>query len=169
MISTDINTHTTSFKSTKYLRDYLGGNIIINNKFKKQQIINKIVRCFPCYSRESNMCCKQVTNSSLFASRKNKKLLTCSITLIAKANTPFNKRLNNHRSNVSYPNAIPVCRHFTQNNHQFNNRAKFTLIGTTTNRDKPTEVIQDNLKKHKNFCINTLKTLHRHSFKLILN
>ena len=68
---------------------------------------------------------------------------------------------NNHQSNVSHPNATPpVCRHFAQSKHDFNTHAKFTLIETITNRNNPTEVIQDILRKRENFWINTLETLY---------
>ena len=33
------------------------------------------------------------------------------IQYVDKAETPFDIRLNNHRSDVSDPNAIPACRH----------------------------------------------------------
>ena len=48
--------------------------------------------------------------------------------------------LNNHRSDVSDPNAIPACLHFAQSNRDFNIHAKFTLIETITDKNKPTEV-----------------------------
>lgn len=44
-----------------------------------------------------------------------------------------------------------TSRHFTENNDQFKNHAKFTLIEGITNRGKAIEVIQDILKKRKNF------------------
>ena len=58
----------------------------------------------------------------------------CKTQYIGKTETSFNIRLNNHRSDVSDPNAIPACRRFTQNNHQFKSYAKFTVIETNTNK-----------------------------------
>ena len=57
----------------------------------------------------------------------------CKTQYIGKTETSFNIRLNNHRSDVSDPNAIPACRCFTQNNHQFKSYAKFTVIEQKTN------------------------------------
>ena len=59
------------------------------------------------------------------------------IQYFGKAETPFNICLNNHRLNASDPNPIPACHHFTQNNLQFSNHVKFTLIETITNRSIP--------------------------------
>ena len=86
-----------------------------------------------------------------------------------KAETPFKIRLNNHRSDVSYPDSIPACHHFAQSYHDFNTHAKFTLIETITNRNNPTEVIQDILKKRENFWTNTLETLQHHGLNQELN
>ena len=61
--------------------------------------------------------------------------------------------LNNHRSDVSDPNVIPVCLHFAQSNRDFNIHAEFTLFETITNKNKPTEVIQDIQRKRINFYI----------------
>ena len=77
--------------------------------------------------------------------------------------------LNNHRSDASDPNVIPACRHFAQSNHDFNTHAKFTLIETIKNGNKPAEVIQDILRKRKNFWINRLETLHPHGLNQELN
>ena len=100
------------------------------------------------------MCYKQVTNTSSFASHRNKKyfmifhnlngkrkcliyLMKCTLCkaqYVGKTEKPFNIRLNNHRSDVSDPNAIPACRRLTQNNHQLKNHAKSTVIETNTNK-----------------------------------
>ena len=72
---------------------------------------------------------------------------------ISPAETPFNIQLNNHRSDVSDSNVIPASRQFVQSNHDFNTHAKFTQIERIKNGNKPTEVIQDILRKRKNFWI----------------
>ena len=81
---------------------------------------------------------------------------------IGKAETPFNTCLNNHRPDVSDPNAIPSCRHFAQSNHDFKIYTQFTLIDTKKNRNKPTNAIQNVLRKRKSFYINIITTLHSH-------
>ena len=82
----------------------------------------------------------------------------CKIQYVRIAETPCNIRSNNHRADVSDPNAIPDCSQMTY--------AKLTLIETKINRNKPTDVI---LRKHKNFWINTLETLHPHCLNQELN
>ena len=45
-----------SFKKTQNLGDLLRGNTMVNDKVKKQQIINKTGRFYSFYNRKSNMC-----------------------------------------------------------------------------------------------------------------
>ena len=52
----------------------------------------------------------------------------CRIQYIGKSETEFNIRLNNHRRNVFRQNAQHVDQHFKLPNHNFNQRARFTLI-----------------------------------------
>ena len=81
---------------------------------------------------------------------------------IGKAETPFNTCLNNHRPDVSDPNAILSCHRFAQSNHDFKIYTQFTLIDTKKNRNKPTNAIHNVLRKRKNFYINVITTLHSH-------
>ena len=69
-------------------------------------------------------------------------------------------------SDVSDSDAIPACCHFTRSNHDFNTLAKFTLIETITNKNASNEVIQDIIRKHEKFWINTLETLYPHGQEL---
>ena len=80
------------------------------------------------------------------------------IKYVGKPETPFNIRLNNHRSDVSDPNTILSCCHFAQSNHDFNNHTQLTTIETIANRNKPTGTIQDALRKRGKFWIITLNT-----------
>ena len=50
-----------------------------------------------------------------------------------------------------------------------NTHAKFTLIETIKNGNKTTEVIQDILRKLKNFSINRLENLPPHGLNQVLN
>ena len=144
-----------SFKRTKKLRDLLGGNTMVNDKVKKQQIINKTGRFYPCYNRKNNMCCKQVTNTSSSQATKTESplfhnlnckdkyliyLMECTLCRtqnVGKAEKPLTIGPNNHIPDVSDQNAILTYRHFTQINNKFNNYDKFTLIEIITNRYKP--------------------------------
>ena len=57
---------------------------------------------------------------------------------VRKVETLFNTCLNNHQSDVPNPNAIATSCHFARSNHDFKTHAKFKLIETTTNKNKPT-------------------------------
>ena len=52
----------------------------------------------------------------------------CKIQYVEKAETEFNIRLNNHRTDVGKPDAILASHHFLGKNHNFNTHAKFILI-----------------------------------------
>ena len=65
---------------------------------------------------------------------------------VGKAEISFDILLNNHRKDISDPNAILVFRHFTQNGHNSNFQAKSTLIETITDRSKPLEIVKELLR-----------------------
>ena len=94
---------------------------------------------------------------------------THKVSKISPAETPFNIHLNNHQSEVSDTNVILACRRFAQSNHDFNTDAKFTLIERIKNGNKPTEVVQDILRKHKNILDYWSDTLHHHGQNQELN
>ena len=54
----------------------------------------------------------------------------CKIQYVGKAETPFNVPLKNHGKDDDGNNskAIPTSIHFKQNDHNFNEHAKFSLI-----------------------------------------
>ena len=59
-------------------------------------------------------------------------------TIVGNTKTAFNERLNKHRSDTVHPSptTIPADLHFTSNQHNFDNDAKFAII----------EEIRDNQK-----------------------
>ena len=77
---------------------------------------------------------------------------------VSKAETLFIIQLNNYRLDISNLNAIPACCHFAYGNHNFNIHSKFTLI-KTINRKNVKDIIQDILRRCKNFWITTLETM----------
>ena len=78
-------------------------------------------------------------------------------------------RLNNYRKDVWKPDAIPESRHFSDKNHNFNTRAKFTLIEQICHIDIDKEKNKGRLKQKKNFWILTLETLMPKSLNQELN
>ena len=96
----------------------------------------------------------------------------CKIQYVAKAETPFNIRLNNHRkdANGNNPKAIPASIHFKQPGHNFNKHAKFTVIeqiNNTINTDIDT--IKIRLKGREDFWILKLDTLTQKGLDQELN
>ena len=65
----------------------------------------------------------------------------CKIQYVGKAQTPYNIRSKNHRLDVSDPNATPAQQSSISQPRQIH------LHQSIDKRDKPTEVIQDILKK----------------------
>ena len=49
-----------------------------------------------------------------------------------KIQDPFYLRLNNHGKDVNNAKTIPACNHFNRQDHNFMERAKFTLIEQLT-------------------------------------
>ena len=78
-------------------------------------------------------------------------------------------RLNNYRKDVWKPDAIPESRHFSDKNHNFNTRAKFTLIEQICHIDIDKEKNKGRLKQRENFWILTLETLMPKSLNQELN
>ena len=83
----------------------------------------------------------------------------CNKQYIGKAETAFNIRLNNHRKDTKDPNAILVCRHFQQQGHCFNCRAKFIIRDKLVNTSSFKDVLPERLIQRENFWIQKLKIL----------
>ena len=81
------------------------------------------------------------------------------IQYVGKAETAFNRRLNNHMEDVNNPKPIPADLHFRKPGH-FNLHAKLKLIKQVSNihaTDKETLKLQ--LKRREDFWIQKLETL----------
>jgi len=178
-----------AFKRNVNLKQLIGSNVIENNKVMRKSKTNKIGKCQPCFSSTKNLCCNHVCNTTTFKSNQTNRIfklfhrlncrskyliyllecIKCKKQYVGKAETPFNIRLNNHRKDVSKPNAIPACKHFAQNNHIFKEHARFTLIEQLNYTNISKETITSRLKERENFWIQTLKTLHPFGLNQELN
>ena len=84
----------------------------------------------------------------------------CKIQYVAKVETAFNIRLNNHKKDVNNPKSITANLHFRKPGHSFDLHAKFTLIEQLSNihtTDK--ETLKFRLKRREDFWIQKLETL----------
>ena len=84
----------------------------------------------------------------------------CKIQYVAKVETAFNIRLNNHKKDVNNPKSILADFHFRKPEHSFNFHAKFTLIEQLSNThitDK--ETLKFRLKRREDLWIQKLETL----------
>ena len=87
------------------------------------------------------------------------------------AETQFSLRLNNHRKDARKPspNAIPVSKHFHDNEHNFMRDAKVTIVEQIKNINKTTSEKRTLLMRRENFWINKLQTLWPEGFNKDLN
>ena len=93
----------------------------------------------------------------------------CLIQYIGKSETEFNIRLNNHRKDVNRQNATQEDQHFKLPNRNFNQHARFTLIGPLENMKIDKDLATLLLKKREDVWTETLKTLHPYSWNAELN
>jgi len=167
-----------AYRKNRNLKQIIGGNFLSESKLLKNVRTNTQGECKPCLQRKT-LCCKQVMKTKEFKSHINNRVfkifhkvncksrnviylmecIKCKIQYVGKAETPLNLRINNHRKDVANPNAIPVCKHFAQPAHKFNDHAKFTIIEQLKDQDISKETITTRLKERENFWIKTLETL----------
>ena len=131
------------------LNELIGGNRIFKNKVvhKNTKKPKQSGHCSPSLSRRSNLCCKQVKEPKTFESYRTKEtfqifhnltcesenliyLLQCRIwqlQYVGKSETPFNILLNNHRKDAKSEALILACKHFNEQNHDFQQNAEFNV------------------------------------------
>ena len=154
------------------------GNRIFENKVVRENIkqLKQSGHCSPCLSRLKNLCCKQVKQTKTFQSYKKKETFQlfhnitcksekrisllqchlCQLQYVGKSETPFNIRLNNHRKDAEWEASILACKHFNEQNHNFQQHAKFTL----TDQIKKQTTVEETrtlLKWKENFWVFKLK------------
>ena len=59
--------------------------------------------------------------------------------------------MNNHREDVKKADAIIGCKHFRQENHDFNKHTKLTIIDQLTNTSKSDETLTQRIIERENF------------------
>ena len=79
--------------------------------------------------------------------------------------------MNKHRSDTVHPSpiTIPADLHFTSNQYNFDNNAKFTIIEEIKGQSKIPEEKDQILLQHENFWINKLRTLKPNGLNQELN
>ena len=77
--------------------------------------------------------------------------ILCNKQYVGKAETKFDKRLNNYRKDVKKVDAILTCKHFQQESHIFNKHAKFIIIDQLTNTSKSKETLTQRLIEKESF------------------
>ena len=138
-------------------------------------------KCCPCKSRKNTMSSDRSRPLDILQATKSSKILPvranflctlctlCKFKYVGKSEISFNLGLNNNRSDIFDRNTIPACRHFVQDKYRFNRHAKFTLIESITNTNKPRKALQELLKRQENFWIKPLETLQPHGMYHELN
>ena len=82
--------------------------------------------------------------------------------------TEFNKRLNNHRKDITKKNSIAASSQSDIEGYNFNTHAKFIRIEQLNQTNMDTLILEKRLKIRENFLILKLETLHP-SLKLEMN
>ena len=72
---------------------------------------------------------------------------------VAKSETLFNIRLNNHRKAVKDPKVILADKYFPKKDHRFNEHAIFTITNRLTNINLDKEILRESLIERENFWI----------------
>ena len=125
-----------AFHKNKSLLYILCKHKVVDNKLANKKI--KIGRCKSCFTRNNNLCCKQMADTNYFTNRKTGKrfnilhnlncksknliyLIECTLCnfkpYIGKCETPSNLCRNNHRIDSTKENAINVEKHFSEPGH----------------------------------------------------
>ena len=83
----------------------------------------------------------------------------CQLQYVGKSETPFNICLNNYGKNAKSEASILACKHFNEQNHDFQQHAEFSLI-EQIKKQTTTEETRTLLKQRENFWVLKLKTLY---------
>ena len=180
-----------AYRRNRNLKDLIGQTTIQNNKVQRNKKNTQKGKCRPCLTKSNNLCCRQVKSATTFKSQQTNRSFDifhntncrssfviylmecriCHIQYVGKTETSFNVRLNNHRNNAynPKPDTIPACKHFTDQQHDFNRDAKFTIIEQLTDLNKTREQKHATILKRENFWIQKLKTLKPNGLNQELN
>ena len=181
-----------AYKRNKNLRQYIGQTTISQNKVRRNTIDQHISPkgvCRPCNTKVGNLCCKQIRETKEFVSRTTNERFVirhnvncksthliyllectrCKIQYVGKCETQLNIRINNHRKDIKSINAIPICKHFNDENHSFNEDARFTIIEQLNNTNEAKAILTERLKRREDFWIKKLKTMRPDGLNTELN
>ena len=171
-----------AYKRCPNLRDFLGSNTVENNRVKRKQKQSKEGQSKLCLTRDGNLYCTQIVNTSTFKNNVTNRTyniyhnltcksryiiyvmecVLCNLQYVGKSEWPMDIRLNNHRNDVRREDAIPAIKHFSQSDYHFNSHAKFIPIEQIKNLNKSKEEIRRVLEDREDFWILKLKTLQAH-------
>ena len=90
------------------------------------------------------------------------------IKYVGKGETPFNIRLKNHRKDAKSQASILACKHFNEQNHNFQQHAEFTLIEQIKKQTTADET-RTFLKRREHFWVLKLNILYSHGLSQELN
>ena len=76
----------------------------------------------------------------------------CQLQYVGKSETPFNIRLNNHRKDTKSKASILACKHFNEQNHNFQQHTELTLI-KQSKKQTTAEETRTLLKRRENFWV----------------
>ena len=79
---------------------------------------------------------------------------------VGKSETEFNKRLNNHRKNITRKDSRAASSQSDIEGYNFNTHAKFILIEQLHQTNMDTLIFEKRLEIKENFLILKLETLH---------
>ena len=178
-----------AFKRNDNLKRLLGqtklsGNKVVRDSKKLEGL------CSPCYTKQGNLCCKQIKHTSTFSNRLNKRifkirhrlnckseklvyLMECTLCnnkpYVGKCETKGNLRINSHRNDSKRLDSIEVDKHFNQLGHDFTKHAKFTFIEQISKRNLTKAQLTNLLLKREDFWIIKLDSMSPNGFNDKLN
>lgn len=181
-----------AYKRNKNLKQYIGQTTISRDKVcRSGKNYNNPQKgtCRPCNTKVGNLCCKQLKETKDFVSRATNEKFSirhnvncksthviyllectrCKIQYVGKCETQLNIRINNHRKDVKSINAIPICKHFNDKTHSFNNDARFTIIEQLKNMNETKATLTERLKRREDFWIKRLRTMRPDGLNTELN
>ena len=85
--------------------------------------------------------------------------ILCKIQYVAKTETAFDLRLNNHGKDTKKPNYILACKYLQKQGHDFNKHTKFIIIDKLINLNDSKETVREMVVGREHFWIQKLKML----------
>ena len=178
-----------AFRRNMNLKDLLGQTRLSNGKVLRGKQKRK-GKCSPCFSRANNKCCRHVVSTSSFRSKcTNRKFdifhnVSCKSSFIiylvecrkcknkqyiGKTWNQASTRIYGHRSDAKRKDSILIDRHFQEQDHNFDQHFKITIIEKIDKLNMDIESKKELLLKREDFWIRKLGTLAPNGFNEELN